>query len=82
MAQLRPMRDRCLTVKLDRSEGQLKVIAGSHSDIANGVLANQAIRTAWIPTNASAGYKQEQETAAVLAMMAFQPQDQSNCSPR
>jgi hypothetical protein len=55
--------------------GALKALAGSQHDVFNTVVINQALRSVWIPRDATAEWRQEQELALIVALMAFEPRD-------
>ena len=55
--------------------GNLRELGGSRSDKLNGVLANQALNTVWMPRGADEERRKEQVSAVVAALTEFKPAD-------
>ena len=55
--------------------GNLRELGGSRSDKLNGVLANQALNTVWMPRGADEERRKEQVSAVVAALAEFKPAD-------
>ncbi len=60
---------------VEESSPSTRLLGGSTSKALNNLLANQAIRTLWIPANATETERDRLYTAALAALMAFQPTD-------
>lgn len=54
----------------------LKRIAGSKSRAFNNMLANAVVATLWLPPNLPEESKSDRLTAAIMAMVAFKPEDE------
>ncbi len=60
---------------VEESSPSTRLLGGSRSKVLNNLLANQAIRTLWIPVNVGESERDKLFTAAASALMEFKPTD-------
>ena len=59
--------------KLDDTNPKLKYLGGSNFDAWNGVLANQALNSAWYGNNPDTERTHKQQTAGLSFLAGFEP---------